>query len=220
MIKMSKNDWSNVKESGSGSYLLPAGGYICAIKNVEDIPSNNYVRVEYDIVKGDRAKFFTKKYDEDVKSRGKDAFWSGYFVRGYDEDNWGRWKGFITSIEESNPGKFTWNPEIPDISKMNNKYIGLVIGQREKQGSNGKVYLQNYVVTTKSIQSIERGDFTVPEVRKLDATKFTTKSAAKTEVDFSAMFEQTNSDAVDDSAPKQQEDNAFPWGGKEKDIWD
>lgn len=215
MIKMSKSDWSNVKESGGGKYLLDAGGYICAIKSVEDVPTNNYVKIEYDVVKGKDAKFFTNKFNEDVKSRGDKAFWGGYFTRSYDEQGMARWKSFITSLEKSNPGKFAWNPEAPDLSKMKNKYIGLVIGQREKQGNNGKVYLQNYVVATKSVESIENGDFQIPEVRKLDATKMAVGGGKADDVDFSAMFanDADSEPAIDpfanaDSAPVA---DANPW---------
>lgn len=199
MIKMSKNDWSNIKEAGGSSkYLLDAGGYICAIKSVEDVPANNYVKIEYDVVKGKDAKFFTKKFEEDAKSRGDKAFWGGYFTRSYDEQGMSRWKGFITSVENSNPGKFTWNPEAPDLSKMKNKYIGLVIGQREKQGNNGKVYLQNYVVTTKSIESIENGDFQVPEIKRLDAAKTT---ATKSTEAFTNPFNDVDDVGDDHIAP-------------------
>ena len=62
MIKMSKSDWSNVKESGGGKYLLESGGYICAVKSVEDVPASNYVKIEYDVVKGKDAKFFTNQW--------------------------------------------------------------------------------------------------------------------------------------------------------------
>lgn len=176
MIKYKKNDWDSVKATGTGSgnYVVPIGGYVCMIKDYKDNEDKSYVSFDYDIVKGEYTKFFTKKFAEDAKSKGDKAFWQGRFSAGYDEENLGRWKGLITSLERSNPGKFAWNPEAPDLSKTKNKLIGLIIGQREKAGSNGGVFLNNYVVAYKSVESIESGDFKLPEIKRLnpdDATK-------------------------------------------------
>lgn len=208
MIKMSKNEWNNVKES-SGKYLLEPGGYVCAIKDCTDFPDKNYVSFDYDVVKGEDAKFFTNKYEEDKAARGEDkAFWGGRFTRSYDQQGISRWKGLITALENSNPGKFTWNPENPDLTKMKNKYLGLVIGQKEVQSTNGKVYLRNYVTAVKSVESIDNGDFKIPEIKRLEETKTTTPAP-----DFKNPFEDDEPVVAPSDTPS---DN--PWADDEDDI--
>lgn len=217
MIKYKKNDWDSVKASGTGSgnYVVPIGGYICAIKDVKDDESKNCAVFDFDIVKGEYDHFFTKKFAEDSKSRGDKAFWQGRFYCNYDEENLSRWKGLITSFERSNPGKFTWNPEAPDLSKMKNKLIGLIISQREKPGNNGAVFLNNYVVAYKSVESIEKGDFKMPELKKLsasDITKTVTSNATKSETvpTFDDMFKPQSNVAEPEEQPK--DDNDWNWG--------
>lgn len=216
MIKYKKNDWDSVKASGTGSgnYVVPIDGYICAIKDVKDDESKNCAVFDFDIVKGKYDHFFSKKFAEDVESRGDKAFWQGRFYCNYDKDNLSRWKGLITSFERSNPGKFTWNPEAPDLSKMKNKLIGLIISQREKPGNNGAVFLNNYVVAYKSVESIENGDFKLPELKKLSASDVTKTVASNTTTinapvpSFDDMFKPQN-----DVAPVEDavSDDAFNW---------
>lgn len=215
MIKYNKNEWDAAKASGvgSGNYVVPIGGYICAINDVKDDESKNCAVFDFDIVKGEYDHFFSKKFAEDTKTRGSNAFWQGRFYCNYDKDNISRWKGLITSFERSNPGKFTWNPEAPDLSKMKNKLIGLIISQREKSGKEGGVFLNNYVVAYKSVESIENGDFKLPEIKRLDGATVTKASSVKNDpipdTDFEAMFPSSNTQNTETS--QVDTDNNFNW---------
>ena len=68
MIKYKKNEWDAAKASGvgSGNYVVPIGGYICAIKDVKDDESKNCAVFDFDIVKGEYDHFFSKKFAEDT----------------------------------------------------------------------------------------------------------------------------------------------------------
>ena len=158
-----------------------------------------------------RLYFFSKKFAEDTKTRGSNAFWQGRFYCNYDKDNISRWKGLITSFERSNPGKFTWNPEAPDLDKMKNKLIGLIISQREKSGKEGGVFLNNYVVAYKSVESIEKGEYEIPALKELTTTKTTTAPTNDpiSDADFEAMFPSSNTQDAETS--QVDTDNDFNW---------
>ena len=62
------NNYENVQAS-SGEFARPtAGGYICKIMDVEDVPMDantgkgDYLRIEYDIANGDFAGYFKKQF--------------------------------------------------------------------------------------------------------------------------------------------------------------
>ena len=60
---------SDVKEAGQGQQL-PAGGYVCKITNVEDVPEKEYLYVEFDIAEGEH-----KGYFKELEERAN--FWGG-----------------------------------------------------------------------------------------------------------------------------------------------
>ena len=53
------NDWENIKENSDFKRLEP-GAYICAIKAVEDVSDKEYLKIYFDIVKGDNKGYFQK----------------------------------------------------------------------------------------------------------------------------------------------------------------
>ena len=52
---MKKIDWNNVKENGS---QLPAGGYVCGITSVEDVPEKEYLKFEFDVAEGEYKNYY------------------------------------------------------------------------------------------------------------------------------------------------------------------
>ena len=57
------NDFENIQESTGQFRRLPPGGYVCAIYHVEDVPSKEYLKIDFDVVKGDEKGYFKKLYD-------------------------------------------------------------------------------------------------------------------------------------------------------------
>ena len=54
----SKNvTWTEVSAAGTSS-MLPAGGYVAKIVDVEDVESREYLRFTYDIAEGPQKGFF------------------------------------------------------------------------------------------------------------------------------------------------------------------
>ena len=160
------NNFDKVQASDGGFQRLPVGGYIVGVKSVEDVPAKEYLRIEFDVCKGENKNWFQSQYDKDTR---EDKKWpnAGTLIRSYKENALPMFKGFTTAVEKSNKN-FEWNW---DETKLKNKIFGVVIGEEEYQNQKGQVRVRNYVAAVRSVETIEKGDFTVPELKKLDVTK-------------------------------------------------
>ena len=58
-------DMTNVQEAGEFD-RLPAGSYVCVIRDVEDFPQKEYLKVTYDIAAGKYAGYYDKTKDKDA----------------------------------------------------------------------------------------------------------------------------------------------------------
>jgi len=141
---------------GGGFKRLPAGGYICQISKVEDIPEKEYLKIEYDIIEGEYRLWWSDTFD-------RAGFWGGKFIRSYKETAERFFKGCITSMEESNKGfKWDWIEQ-----NLVGKKIGLVLGEEEYIGAGDIIKTRLYVAQNRNIDSIKKGDFTVPDKKKI-----------------------------------------------------
>ena len=182
---------------------IEAGGYICGIYAVEDVPDKEYLKISYDIVEGEHKGFYSK-----LK---KDKGWElPSFVKSYKETALPFFKGMITAFEKSNKGfKFA-----DDEKALVGKKVGLVIFEKERINKNGKKVVDMRVDTVHSIDVIKSGDFEVPE-RETVADVIETKSSSpfgnkapvetKAEVNF---FEESTEEVPFDTS----DDTDFPFG--------
>lgn len=154
---MKKINWKNVEEAKEFE-KLPAGGYVCGITAVEDVPEKEYLRIEYDIAEGEFKNHWRDLYTNH-------GFWGGNFIKSYKEKAMPFFKGFLTAIENSNPG-FSADYFDNDESELKRKLIGLVIGLEEYKANDGKIKTRTYVDSVRSVDSIKKGDFEVPELKK------------------------------------------------------
>ena len=194
------NDWENVQEPTKFKRLTP-GGYICAIKDVKDMPEEEYLEVYFDIVKGDEKGYFQKQYDNDTRKEKK---WpsGGTMRRYYNKNSESFFKGFITSIEKSNKN-FIWNW---DETKLKNKYFGAVIGEKEYVNQAGGKSVALNVVAVHSVDVIENGNFTIPPRKELDMTRVSNQT---TRPDFKDFFD-NNSDSEDVDINSPLDDDTEP----------
>lgn len=196
------NNWENIKEN-SGFEKLPVGGYIIKILNVQDVAEKEYLKVSFDIADGEYKGFFKKQYDED--NRGKDKKWpnAGSFVRSYKSTTESMFKGFVNAVENSNKNfKFDF-----DEKKLVGKQVGIIVGMEQYLNQKGQVRERTYVSAVRSVDTIKKGDFKVPELKLLDATK-TTSAASKPVEPFVNPFEN------DGVAPSVVNEN--PWGDSDE----
>ena len=148
-------DWKKVEEPQEYKRMV-SGGYICKITTVTDVPDKEYLKIEYDIASGD-----FKDYYKDLNEAKK--FWGGNFIRSYSEKAESFFRGFLTALENSNPGFIFDN----DITKFVGKNIGLVLGEEEYIKKDETLSTRLYVYQVRSIIRIKENDFVVPKFKKL-----------------------------------------------------
>jgi hypothetical protein len=150
---MKNVDLSNVEEAKE--YVrLGAGGYICKITKVEDVPNKEYLKIEYDVVQGDFKDYFKNLFEAK-------KFWGGNFIRSYKETALSFFKSFTTAIEKSN-SNFKFNN---DETKLVGKLIGLVLGEEGYIANDGSSKSRLYVKETRSVDAIKNKEFEVPEYK-------------------------------------------------------
>ena len=198
-------NWENIQESTSFKRLMP-NGYICKILKVEDHPEKEYLKIYFDIVKGDDKGYFKKQYDGDTRKERK---WpnAGTFIRSYKDSAASMFKGFTNAIEKSNKG-YQWNF---DEKTLVNKVVGLIIADEQYQNQKGQVRVRNYVAAVRSVETIEKGEYEIPALKELTTTKTTTAPANDpiTDADFEAMFPSSNTQDAETS--QVDTDNNFNW---------
>ena len=168
-------DLSNIEEAKEFPKLEP-GGYVCRIHSVQDFENKEYLKIEYDISEGRFVGHFK------ALSEAKD-FWAGNFIRSYKESALPFFKAFINRIEESNPNyKFDNNEQ-----NLVGKYIGLVLGEEEYEGSNGEIKTRLYVAAIKNVDQIRKGSFAVPSFKPLNSNLERREAEQLKEVDDDSL---------------------------------
>ena len=197
------NDFDKVQENGGGFKRIPDGAYIVDVKKVEDVSDKEFLRLELDICKGEYKNWYQQQYDADNRET---KYWprDGVLVRSYKEKALPFFKGFITAVTKSNP-KFEWKWNEQDLK---NKVFGVVVGTEEYLKKNGGVGTRPYIDSVHSVEAIEKGDYTVPDVKKLDPTKVTSKPADQFVNPFSDSAHTIDPFANADSAPAAESN---PW---------
>lgn len=109
-------NWEETEAKGMEDFKpLPIGAYECIIRRAElyknPTTEKESFRVQIDIASGDYKGYFQKRFDTDTRS---DKVWDNNATRylAYQGENVAYFKGFITCVENSNPGyKWDWNEE-------------------------------------------------------------------------------------------------------------
>ena len=156
------NNYENVQAS-TGEFARPtAGGYICKIIDVEDVPMNeqgkgNYLRIEYDIADGEFKGYYKEQFDH------WGGNWNASFIRSYKEKALGMLKHFTNCVEQSNAGyAWDWNEK-----GLIGKFVGLVLGEEEYKNSMGEIKTKLTVNQVKTVEDIKNGNFKVPAPKKI-----------------------------------------------------
>ena len=177
---MKKINLANVEEFKPFA-KVEAGGYVCGICAVEDVPDKEYLKISYDIVEGELKAHYT--------NLKKEKSWElPMFIASYKDTALSFFKGTITSIEKSNKG-YTWDN---DETKLKGKKIGLVLYEEEYVKNDGSVGVRMKVDKAHSVDAIKKGDFEVPERKCVAQTTSTPQST------FGAFGSQTSAVAQKD----------------------
>ena len=144
---------------------LELGGHVCIIKNAEEDVSKTgrpMLKVAIDIATGDpQAGYFAARFANDTRENRR---WPcvAYVVTVDDKGDCSRsLAGFVTSVEESNPGfQFPWD----NVVFLKGKRIGGVFGQEEYMAKDGKIKKATKLFWFRSADKVK--DAPVPDVKK------------------------------------------------------
>ena len=106
------SNWDNIEAKGMEDFkALPIGAYECIIVGAgvhkSEQSGKESFKVAVDIASGEYKDYFKKRYDNNTNT---DKKWDNNSVRylAFEGDNASFFKGFITSVENSNVG-YKWN---------------------------------------------------------------------------------------------------------------
>ena len=170
---MKKLDMTNVQEAGEFT-KLPAGVYICTITDVQDLPSNEYLKVTYDIAVGEYAGYYKNQRDQ-----FPDRPWIGAYVKSYKTKALPMFKRFCTAVSRSN-GNFVFDGGAINSNEKTliGKKVGLILGEEEYYSNSGDVRTRLYVVREFPVDKLT--DQKVPQLKKLKEEPITPGAAADT----------------------------------------
>ena len=131
-------NWEDIEAKGMDDFKpLPIGAYECIIKEAiiykNTTTEKESFRVQVDIASGDYQGYFQKRFDNNPSLT---KTWDNNATRylAFQGDNTAYFKGFITCVENSNPGyKWDWNED-----KLKGKKICGVFQYEEYENQEGK----------------------------------------------------------------------------------
>lgn len=135
------NGYDDTQASG-GFEAVNLGGHFAIIKRVQETTSKNgrpmlQVAIDFDS-QDEQTAYFTQMFQNDNRSDKKWPFQGTQYI--LTEDNEGKcsrsFKGFITSVEESNNSQCQWGSGFEAWFK--NKKVGVVFGEVEEE-YNGEI---------------------------------------------------------------------------------
>lgn len=154
--------------------VLPIGGYICKITDVEIATSqksgNEMLVISFDIAEGEKAGYYKRRYDENVKNNTdvtKEVKWLGIYrqmVQG--EKAAGYFKGLMTTLAASNPG-FDWDKCDWDETKLKGLIFGGLFGREEYEKMDGSRGMTTKLRFIRSVEKVRSGNFEVPQDKLL-----------------------------------------------------
>ena len=143
--------WTEVSAAGSSS-MLPAGGYVARITDVEDVESKEYLRFTYDIAEGDCKGFFETD----------DRVYVHQFVRSYKEKASGFMKQFLDCVEGSN-ADFKLEGWDSDPNDLVGKLVGIVVQREDYTNNDGEDRARMNVEGFAKADDIRNGRYKLPE---------------------------------------------------------
>lgn len=165
-------DFDKVEAYGDRVEFPPAGGYVALITGVRDVADKEYLECLIDINEGDFKGFYTTWYKQS----------GNWLLRGYNsykETAKRAFKGFITSVTESNKG-FTWDWDEQDLK---GKQVGIILREEEYINKDGEVASSLKIYGFRSVDAIRKGNFKVPSKKTVEPPKKATQSVSLTDLD-------------------------------------
>lgn len=163
--------------------VLPAGGYIAKIIEVDDREWSGHIEpahlIHMDIAEGEHKGVYKRNNAASDRDRWL-TYWFAEPMAGSPEWLLSKVGGIQTSLAESND-----KVNLSDPHSWKGKYVGVVVGDEEYESNSGTVYTRpyvNYICSTGRIRKGENqpGGYKIPKLKKLQTS--TPKPLASTEM--------------------------------------
>ncbi len=150
---------------------LPEGGYVCIIRKAAIEPAGGNAgdkfAIYFDVHEGGHKGYYARRFEHD-KQFGQ-ARWRGKydtFILDQEGNTNPRFKGLITSIEESNPNAVIIQGDTLHEERLTNCLVGVLIGSDE-WSYNGRTGWSTRPRSVVSVKRIHDGNFETPKPRPL-----------------------------------------------------
>lgn len=155
--------------TGEGYPALPAGLYVCEIKqvNLTETPNQHLpqIAVLFDIAEGEQKGYYSNRYQTE-KATSQHPKWKGVYRQSMTGPSLPFFKGLITSIERSTPGfSFPFDRENNEKTLVGKRF-GAVMGRRQFETQSGNKAFVTEIKQVRSIEGLKTA--TVPEDELLD----------------------------------------------------
>ena len=162
-------DYTSYAKQSLDFDVLPAGGYIARIIEVDDREWSGHIEpahlMHMDIAEGEHMNLY-KKNNAFAGSDRWLTYWFAEPNNGSPEWLLSKVGGIQTSLAESND-----NVNLMEPHSWKGKLIGVVVGDEEAESKSGTVYTRPYVSYVCSAERIRTGGYKVPKPKKLEAVK-------------------------------------------------
>ncbi len=182
-------DFTSYAKQPTTFEVLPAGGYIAKIVDVDDRTWSNHSEpahlIMMDIAEGEHMAIYQKNNQGADKARWL-TYWFAEPSKTSPEWLLSKVGGIQTSLMESND-----NVNLADPHSWKGKYIGVVVGDEEYESTSGTVYTRpyvNYICSTGRIMKglNQPGGYKIPKLKKLEAPAPRPLASAELPDSFSA----------------------------------
>ena len=163
-------DFTSYAKQPSQFEILPAGGYIAKIIEVDDREWRGHSEpahlIHMDIAEGEHMAIYQKNNQGADKPRWL-SYWFAEPDKGSPDWLLSKVGGIQTSLMESNE-----NVNLNDPHAWKGKLVGVVVGDEEAESSSGTVYTRpyvNYICSTGRIRKGENqpGGYKIPKLKTL-----------------------------------------------------
>ena len=165
-------DYTSYAKQPAQFEILPAGGYIAKIIDVDDREWKNHSEpahmIMMDIAEGEHMAIYQKNNQGADKPRWL-SYWFAEPSQGSPDWLLSKVGGIQTSLAESND-----NVNLADPHAWKGKLVGVGVGDEEVESQSGTVYTRpyvSYICSTARIRAGEnqKGGYKIPKLKKLDA---------------------------------------------------
>ena len=182
-------DFTSYAKQPSQFDVLPAGGYIAKIIDVDDREWKGHSEPAHlilmDIAEGEHMAIYQKNNQNSDKDRWL-TYWFAEPNKNSPEWLLSKVGGIQTSLAESNDKVNLANPH-----SWKGKLVGVVVGDEEVESSSGTVFIRPYVSYICSTERIRKGlnqpgGYKIPKMKRLDVPTVPPLTSADIPDSFSA----------------------------------